>query len=666
MSGNPAYYVTLGGECFEVSPQGKVDPVNRDGMLYKFHLTDLKMRRGKRLVSVFATGSVETTLQGRIETACINAIRRAFDNGTLSFDQPSDERHYKEIQLSASDLENQGTRTDAEVRQYIAHKAYWLACRFPMQPQPDGIIYPIPFDEPADLDYLRATSAAVRRNIQRMAHQRLLEKVLEGHASPTERLLSGYESAEQPSPREVGKTESAPSGESKESDDRRFSRLAMEEARKSVPEDDRVHPNVGVVVVKNGRVLATAHRGEFAQCHAEYVALEKKLADVSLAGSTVYTTLEPCTSRNHPKVPCATRLAERKVARVVIGMLDPDDRISGRGQRSLRKAGIATELFDHDLMTEIEEINRDFIREKEATEHRTPTAGDPENRLSLVAIPPKTEAARRLCDASRDVQKAAWSYVELHSRYGVAQAVRDVVAEEKKIFEKIEMASEIFERDYDLPSDLAHVAKDELANINISLHRLTSAQDLETMKIAAEQIQDSCNKVRQSAKPYAYLNTEVGNDREIQNLELPVARPVIVPKRYGKGVLKDHMGYTGLAVVNDGEQPAYDITIHNIQINDGAKLTFHCGQTERLTKNDGEAFYPAFVEMRLGGIFGSGLFDFMRERGVTSITVPITYRNSSDNWFQTDVTLERDVQKSGGLRLGWKQKRIPNSDSKND
>ena len=147
--------------------------------------------------------------------------------------------------------------------------------------------------------------------------------------------------------------------------DHKFARLAIEEARKSVPEDERIHPKVGVVVVKDGRVLATAHRGESPQCHAEYVALEKKLADLPLAGSTVYTTLEPCTSRHHPKVPCAIRLAERKVARVVIGMLDPDDRISGRGQRALRKAGIATELFDHDLMTEIEELNRDFIRERE-------------------------------------------------------------------------------------------------------------------------------------------------------------------------------------------------------------------------------------------------------------------------------------------------------------
>lgn len=156
---------------------------------------------------------------------------------------------------------------------------------------------------------------------------------------------------------------------SEEQDDRTYARLAIEEAWKSAPEDKRVHPKVGVVVVKDGKVLASAHRGEIPEGHAEYIALEKKLAEVSLAGATVYTTLEPCTSRNHPKVPCAIRLAERRVGRVVMGMLDPDDRISGRGQRALRKAGIATDLFPHDLMGEVEELNRDFVRDRESREN---------------------------------------------------------------------------------------------------------------------------------------------------------------------------------------------------------------------------------------------------------------------------------------------------------
>jgi pyrimidine deaminase RibD-like protein len=152
-------------------------------------------------------------------------------------------------------------------------------------------------------------------------------------------------------------------------DDQRFMQMAIEEARKSIPEDGRVHPRVGAVVVKDGHVLAKAHRGEFPEGHAEYIALEKKLTDVSLSGATVYTTLEPCTTRNHPKVPCAIRLTERKVHRVVIGMLDPDDKISGRGQRALRKAGIVTDFFPHDLMSQVEELNRDFARDRESREN---------------------------------------------------------------------------------------------------------------------------------------------------------------------------------------------------------------------------------------------------------------------------------------------------------
>lgn len=140
-------------------------------------------------------------------------------------------------------------------------------------------------------------------------------------------------------------------------------RMAIDEAQKSRDEDERPHPKVGVVVVREGIVLARAHRGETNLGeHAEFIALERKLADVVVAGSTVYTTLEPCTSRNHPKVPCVQRLAERKVTRVVIGMLDPNTQISGKGQRALRDANVITDFFAPTLMAEVEELNRDFTR----------------------------------------------------------------------------------------------------------------------------------------------------------------------------------------------------------------------------------------------------------------------------------------------------------------
>jgi len=148
-----------------------------------------------------------------------------------------------------------------------------------------------------------------------------------------------------------------------EQKDRDFMRIALEEAKKCKPEDDKVRPKVGVVVVRSGKEIARAHRGELGPGeHAEYTALERKLPNESIVGCTIFTTLEPCTSRNDPKVPCVERLALRKVDRVVIGMLDPNPEISGKGQMRLRDAGIATDLFDTVVMSEVEELNRDFIR----------------------------------------------------------------------------------------------------------------------------------------------------------------------------------------------------------------------------------------------------------------------------------------------------------------
>ena len=193
-------------------------------------------------------------------------------------------------------------------------------------------------------------------------------------------------------------------------DDREFARMAIEEARKSVPENDgRPHPAVGAVVVKNRQVLATAHRGEAEGNHAEYIALEKRLADAAVAGATVYTTLEPCTTRNHPKIPCAETLIERKVARVVIGMLDPDPRITGRGQRRLRTANIITDLFPHDLMKEVEELNREFTRKLEAATGAagpSPRTEDRKTLDELLSILSQTGSI----DFLRDQNFAGWSF----------------------------------------------------------------------------------------------------------------------------------------------------------------------------------------------------------------------------------------------------------------
>jgi diaminohydroxyphosphoribosylaminopyrimidine deaminase/5-amino-6-(5-phosphoribosylamino)uracil reductase len=105
----------------------------------------------------------------------------------------------------------------------------------------------------------------------------------------------------------------------------------------------RVEPNpmVGCVMVKDGRVIGEGFHQEFGGPHAEPNALAS--CTESPAGATVYVTLEPCCHVNKKTPPCVPRLIEAKVGRVVIGCLDPNPDVNGRGVAMLRAAAIVVD-----------------------------------------------------------------------------------------------------------------------------------------------------------------------------------------------------------------------------------------------------------------------------------------------------------------------------------
>ena len=97
------------------------------------------------------------------------------------------------------------------------------------------------------------------------------------------------------------------------------------------------NPAVGCVIVAGGRIVGRGWTQPGGRPHAEVVALAQ--AGDAARGATAYVTLEPCA--HHGKTPpCADALASAGVARVVVALTDPDDRVNGQGLARLRSAGV--------------------------------------------------------------------------------------------------------------------------------------------------------------------------------------------------------------------------------------------------------------------------------------------------------------------------------------
>lgn len=121
-------------------------------------------------------------------------------------------------------------------------------------------------------------------------------------------------------------------------DDRIFMRRTLELAAHGM---GNVSPNpmVGAVIVSDGDVIGEGFHRRWGEAHAEVNAVNSVVDKSRLQGATIYVTLEPC-SHYGKTPPCAKLLIECAFGRVVVGCLDPFEKVSGRGVALLREAGI--------------------------------------------------------------------------------------------------------------------------------------------------------------------------------------------------------------------------------------------------------------------------------------------------------------------------------------
>lgn len=125
-------------------------------------------------------------------------------------------------------------------------------------------------------------------------------------------------------------------------DDSALLRLALAEAIKGAPSPN---PHVGAIVVApNGEVVGRGFHPRAGREHAEVIAI--RAAGERARGATLYVTLEPC--NHHGRTPpCTDAIVAAGIARVVVGVRDPNPHVRGGGNAELRAAGIEVkELAD--------------------------------------------------------------------------------------------------------------------------------------------------------------------------------------------------------------------------------------------------------------------------------------------------------------------------------
>jgi diaminohydroxyphosphoribosylaminopyrimidine deaminase/5-amino-6-(5-phosphoribosylamino)uracil reductase len=118
------------------------------------------------------------------------------------------------------------------------------------------------------------------------------------------------------------------------------------------------NPMVGAVIVRNGKIVGSGYHHGPGQPHAEVNALSQ--AGVKARGATLYTNLEPCCHTKKRTPPCTDAILKSGIARVVVGIKDPNPAVNGSGLQVLSNAGIVVQVGL--LQDEAQTLNEGYIK----------------------------------------------------------------------------------------------------------------------------------------------------------------------------------------------------------------------------------------------------------------------------------------------------------------
>lgn len=136
-----------------------------------------------------------------------------------------------------------------------------------------------------------------------------------------------------------------------------FMRRALQLARRGA-QTASPNPMVGAVVVCEEKIIGEGWHRRCGEPHAEVNAIASVRDESLLPQSTIYVTLEPC-SHFGKTPPCCDLIISKRIPRVVVGCVDPFEKVSGRGIARLRDAGIDVEVGV--LEDECRSLNKKFF-----------------------------------------------------------------------------------------------------------------------------------------------------------------------------------------------------------------------------------------------------------------------------------------------------------------